>query len=435
MSSTREEELTDAGGWEVSALSHKLRRLDMEVKGARTAVRNLERTQNSLAVTEETENRLMARDASSPSLPLPVELLHLLSTKAGELYVVGKRHKELFDELSMLQQAEENAAQKALEAEQEYVTLIELVGGDGEHSPATAVVGMKQRDAFTNGLRELSDMYVERELLRNQLDAQTLELAKLVELEEASAGTIHQKLEAQAALNEKRLQFAEQQIELRRLESAVHRGDWMLARKTVTPSLEDRVRNAISERWCEGAQLDKYVENSHLNEAAMKSRATRMVAMEKRLEIYAETVSGGLENEEEVDVEVFNAVMKEIKALQALRTEAEYRTVRLDRSVEEMAYKTNAIQHITISTRQEREKIDHAHQRYMKMVQKDLEEKQTAHEEHMRALREEVHQLQRQQKQQPKRRSASAGVGARNGMANNGRRSGSVGVSRGGMRR
>eukprot|EP00796_Vickermania_ingenoplastis_P008687 gene8687-6108_t len=427
MSSIREDEtpLPEAGEWTISTLSKKLRRLEMEAKTLRRDVQNLEKTQNAVAVTEDTEHRLAERDPSLGTLPIPIEMVSLLADRAGELFIAGNEHKALYEELDKLQTAAERAAAKAQEAEQEYVSLAELVGGEGDDGVApAAVVGLRTRDAYLYKLRGLSELYVQRELLRNQLDAQTIELARLIEEEEGTSRTAEQKAEAEAALLEKRVALLEHKSEQKLLQSSVRRADFMLQRKSLSAPLEERIRRAVVDGQVASAALDKTVERTKTSEMAIRARATRILMAERRLEMIAETISGGLENDERVDVDTFNSVMKEIEALRVLRLEGDYQTVTLDQDIEDISYKTNSIHHITLSTRAEREKVERVHERYMGLVQRDLEQKQAAHEEHIKALKDEVAAIRRSRRQQEAsattngpRRSASASASKTNNNA------------------
>lgn len=389
MSSMEEEKVPENTTYLVSKLTKDVRLTEMKLKSLQREVHYLERTHRALEEFEATDNALTERDPSIPVIPTPLDLIMAMHAKVAKLNAVAEEHKKLSDEIAYLQSFAEHAANKAQQAEQDYYTMVQLVGGEDSNAGAN----IRARDEEACGIRELTALIMEREGLRNVLDAQTAELAQLIALDEETSNTLTQKQEAERALMEKLQHISEQNAEKKALESTIHRGDWML----INPPAEDldkRIRMALKDRELESVMLERRLQHFESQEAASRCRANQIILAERRLEMIAETVSGGLEgNEGPVDVDVLDGVAKEIGCMRVLHEEGMCQLVTLDKEIENISYRVNAIQHIINSTRSEQEKIEKAHNKYMTVVQRDMEEKQNEHENHVKALQKELASL------------------------------------------
>lgn len=381
----------------VSALNRKLRRLDLEAKLLRREVQHLESTHNSLAMAADTEEQLLARDPSFPVLPITPSLIDELSAKAGILTNEGLKHEALFSELSSLQQAARRAGELSNKAEQEYNEMVTVLGGLGEKGrEPPAFAGLLAANSQAHASRDLADLALERNGLRVILDAQNVELLKLVEDAASLKEAKKQKAQLQEELANLLQQLSVLRLEKRNVESTIRRGEWTLQKPS--PSLENRIRDAIADRQVATVALEKAAKKGKSDELCSLSRATRLLLLEKRLDMIAETVSGGLEDAEPVDADIFDAVRKEVAALRVLRLEGEAQATFLDQDIEDINYRTNSIYHITTATRKEKEKIQQAHQKYMSLVEKDFDRQKGTHEANLRQLQSEVAVLRRQRK-------------------------------------
>lgn len=381
----------------VSALNRKLRRLEIEAKLLRREVRHLESTHNALAMAADTEEQLLARDHSFSVLPITPSLIDELSTKAGILTEEGLKHEALFSELSSLQQATVRAAASCNEAEEEYNDLVNVLGGLGEKGQdPPSYAGVLALNSQVHASHDLADLVLQRDGLRAVLDAQNVELLKLAEEVSSHKEAKKQKAELQEELAHLLQQLSALRLEKKNVKNVIHRGEWTLLKPS--PSLENRIREAIADRQVATVALEKAATKGKNDELCSLSRATRLLMLEKRLNMIAETVSGGLENAEPVDADIFEAVRKEVAALRVLRLEGEAQATFLDQDIEDINYRTNSIFHITTATRKEKEKIQNTHQKYMNLVEKSFNKQKETHEANIQQLQSEVAALRRQRR-------------------------------------
>lgn len=378
----------------VPLLNHKLSRLKLESKVLRREVQHLEKTHSALVVAEDTEQRISARDPSLPVLRMPPDFIQELSVKGSQLTEAGLKHEKLFAELCALQEAGDRAALAAQEAEQEYQELIEVLGGSGEtgEDPA-AYAGLKALNNQAHASRCLADLCLEREGLRTVLDAQNVELTNLLEQISAMEEEKRKKKEMENELIHLLQELSGLRLESKRLRRRTHQGEWTLAKPS--SSIENRIRDAIADRQVATVALEKLKIKGATDETSARSRAARILLLEKHLYLISDTVSGALDDAPPVHVDVFNAVMKEVAALRVLRLEGEAQATFLDQDIEDINYRTNSIHYVTLSTRKGKERIIKAHEKYMYQVGKDFKEQKAAHEGIIKQLQQELAALHR----------------------------------------
>lgn len=399
----------------VADLSKQLMELEQHAKVLRSEVDHLQATQRTIAISAATESKMLEIRQTSPPgsaappsrtgrgtkgkqqagglLPLPQDMIDDLAHKAGDVSVAMNAHRALQREMEALQLACEHARTKTLEAEQEYVSLVELAGAD-EDGKSTLAVGLKKRNDYMAALKQTVAAYRERELLRVQLQNQTAELQRISSLLEQTTNAEEQRTEAKAMLLEK--QEALRQLRAKRyaLTRSVNTKDKILEKPDSGPSEEEVIRSANYDRRVAQYELEKQAEHIKANELAIRHRAMQIAKMERRIELIGDAVGGnGLSEEQRVDVELIDGLMAEAESLYNLRAETDAQMGFLDADIEVMEYRVAAMHHTTASTQKELEKIDKDHSRYMALIKKEVEQEQMMNERDIVILEQEIERL------------------------------------------
>lgn len=398
-------------------LGKKLQELEAQAKMLRNDVSNLEATHHNLTISESTQVRAMeinrtaaeeeeaesqagsskrrARASRPRQLPLCQDFIDDLARKAGDVQSTIERHRALTREKEDLLAILERVQGEGDAAEQAYYDLAELAGADDDGNSAVGI-GLRKKNDYSAARNELLGLYRQREVLRKAMQVQTDELARIAAMIEDTANAEEQKSEAVAVLAEKRAKLTETRKERQQLERSLRTQENVLEKKPTGPTPEDVVRSANYDRRVAMHELEK--ENTQLmqNDAAVRNRAMQIAKAEKRVEMIGDAVAGeGLSEEDRVDVELMDELIKETNALHNLHQEASIRMEMLDAKIEKIDYKIAAIGSAIKGTDRERERIARQHTRYLTTLQKDYNHEQTINAQEINRAEMEVDKVRR----------------------------------------
>ncbi|KAG5475878.1 hypothetical protein CUR178_03591 [Leishmania enriettii] len=400
----------------VLELSKQLLQLDNQAKALRNEVEHLRATKRSLEVSDATQakisemrestgstaksksqrsrastQRSSAIDGAGASLPRDFvdDLTHKCSDVEASIHV----HKLLLKEKESLQSALATAEDRTEEAEQEYVSLVEIAGTDSDGKSRCAI-GLKRKNDFSVALRDAAEVYRQRENTRIQLEGQSRELLRLASILQETTDAESQRAEAVEVLAERKAKLSALRRECDAMARAADRRDKIADKNQNGLTSEDYVRHSNFDRRVALHELAKEDSLIKQNELAIRYRAMQIAKIQTHLELVGDAVVGDdMEEEERVDAEIVEELAKEINQLYDSRMVANIRMDNIDCEVEKMVWRASAMQHAKESTVVEMERFRREHLHYLDELQKTLDKERLSNGQMITQLQKEINNL------------------------------------------
>ncbi|GET89771.1 hypothetical protein, conserved [Leishmania tarentolae] len=402
----------------VLELSKQLMQLDSQAKALRNEVEHLRATKRSLEVSNATEaklsgirestdsttksksqrSRALARRSGtvgSTSLSLPQDFMDDLAHKRSDVEASIRTHKALMREKETLQAALAKAEDATEAAEQEYLGIIEITGIDADDK-STSVIGFTKKNAYKSALKNTVAAYQQRENVRIQMEAQSRELLRLAAILQETTDTESQHAEAVSVLAERKAKLAALRHECNMMTRAAARREKIAERNQRGLTSEDYIRHGNFDRRVALHELSKEDDLIKQNGLAIRYRAMQIAKLQAHLELIGDAVVGDdMEEDERVDADIVEVLMKEINELYDSHIVANLRMDTVDCEIEKMVWRASALQHIKDSTMLEMGRARREHRRFLDELQKTVDRERISNSQTVLKLEDEITTLHR----------------------------------------
>ncbi|KAG5475356.1 hypothetical protein LSCM1_03469 [Leishmania martiniquensis] len=402
----------------VLELSKQLLQLDSQAKALRNEVEYLRATKRSLEVSDATQakisemrestgssvqpksqrSRVSAQRSSaadSAGTSLPRDFVDELTHKCSEVETSVQAHKLLVKEKECLQRALATAEDRAEEAEQQYISLVEVAGMDADGRLRSAI-GAKKKNDYNVALRDAAEVYRQRENTRILLEGQSRELLRLAAILQETTDAENQRAEAVEVLAERKAKLSALRRECDVMARAAARRDKIADKNQHGMTSEDYIRHSNFDRRVALYELSKEDNLIKQNELAIRFRAMQIAKIQTHLELVGDAVIGDdMEEEERVDADIVEEMAKEIDQLYDSHIVANIRMDNIDCEIEKMEWRASALQHAKESTVVEMGRFRREHLHYLDEVQKTLDKERLTNGQMITRLQDEVDNLRR----------------------------------------